>query len=71
MSSSRLTQLREEVEEWIETGEPEERSRELLMKLIEELEQVHARNDALRRAALKTVSKDNRMSTKLRDALYE
>jgi hypothetical protein len=43
----------------------------LLNHLVEDLEKCLQQNVALRKAVLKSNSKESRMSSKLRDALYE
>lgn len=43
----------------------------LIADLFAEIERLQASNLTLRRTVLKSSSKESRMSTKLRDALYE
>ncbi|MDR0266577.1 hypothetical protein [Paenibacillus sp.] len=45
--------------------------KELLEELLQDLNDTVRQNHALRRTILKNSSKESRMSTKLRDALYE
>ncbi|MHA0855535.1 hypothetical protein [Paenibacillus sp. CMAA1364] len=44
---------------------------ELLNRLVEDLEKCVQQNLSLRKAVLKSNAKESRMSSKLRDALYE
>lgn len=49
----------------------DEETRSLLTGMVEQLQQLEAENKRLRKALLSLQAKTPRMSTKLRDALYE
>lgn len=58
--------------EMLEQVQLEEEKRQALLELIEHLEQVTAENTRLRKALLRASSPNtSRMSTKLKEALYE
>ncbi|MBE9912980.1 hypothetical protein G8C92_02875 [Paenibacillus donghaensis] len=62
---NRINELEEELKQVPEV-------RELLDELLQDLHETTRQNHALRRTILKSSSsKESRMSTKLRDALYE
>ncbi|MCM3136026.1 hypothetical protein M3629_24960 [Paenibacillus polysaccharolyticus] len=69
--SEALTSLKQRYEELNEQGKLDEAARTLFTELLKEAERLQASNLTLRRTILKSSSKESRMSTKLRDALYE
>ncbi|KAA8782275.1 hypothetical protein ABIE27_000867 [Paenibacillus sp. 4624] len=66
-----LTLLKQRYEELNKQGKLDEAAQALFTELLTEAERLQASNLALRRTILKSSSKESRMSTKLRDALYE
>ncbi|MEK4112418.1 hypothetical protein ABIC86_003326 [Paenibacillus sp. DS2363] len=69
--SEALTSLQERYESLKEQGSLNEAAQALFAELFAEAERLQASNLTLRRTILKSSSKESRMSTKLRDALYE
>ncbi|SCY92557.1 hypothetical protein SAMN05720606_11292 [Paenibacillus polysaccharolyticus] len=66
-----LTSLKQRYEELNNQGKLDEAAQALFTELLTEAERLQASNLTLRRTILKSSSKESRMSTKLRDALYE
>ncbi|WP_342551778.1 hypothetical protein [Paenibacillus sp. FSL R7-0652] len=66
-----LTSLKQRYEELNKQGRLDEAAQTLFTELMSEAERLQASNLTLRRTILKSSSKESRMSTKLRDALYE
>lgn len=66
-----LEQYKEQIAALESEGSLHSEMRILLNHLIEDLEKCLQQNLALRKAVLKSNSKESRMSSKLRDALYE
>lgn len=66
-----LTSLKQRYEELNKQGKLDEGAQALFTELLTEAERLQASNLTLRRTILKSSSKESRMSTKLRDALYE
>jgi regulator of replication initiation timing len=46
-------------------------AKQLIEDMLQEMNELHRQNHALRNRILKSSSKESRMSSKLRDALYE
>ncbi|GGH42969.1 hypothetical protein [Paenibacillus silvae] len=66
-----LNSLKQRYKELQEQGKLDEAVQTLFAELMAEAEKLQASNLTLRRTILKSSSKESRMSTKLRDALYE
>ncbi|WP_427050227.1 hypothetical protein [Paenibacillus sp. TC-CSREp1] len=66
-----LNSLKQRYKELQEQGKLDESAQTLFAELMAEAEKLQASNLTLRRTILKSSSKESRMSTKLRDALYE
>ncbi|MGQ8874633.1 hypothetical protein [Paenibacillus sp. TSA_86.1] len=66
-----LSSLKQRYEDLNKEGKLDEAAQALFMELMTEAERLQASNLTLRRTILKSSSKESRMSTKLRDALYE
>lgn len=66
-----LHALKEKYEQLEQEVHLDERTRELVADLFAEVRRLQASNQTLRRTMLKASSKESRMSSKLRDALYE
>lgn len=66
-----LTSLKRCYEELNKQGRLDEAAQTLFTELMSEAERPQASNLTPRRTILKSSSKESRMSTKLRDALYE
>ncbi|WP_145331804.1 hypothetical protein [Paenibacillus xylanexedens] len=66
-----LTSLKQRYEELNKKSKLDEAAQALFTELLTEAERLQASNLTLRRTILKSSSKESRMSTKLRDALYE
>lgn len=66
-----LLALKEKYEQLEQEVDLDERTRELVADLFAEARRLQASNQTLRRTLLKASSKESRMSSKLRDALYE
>ncbi|CAI6062097.1 hypothetical protein PAECIP112173_01829 [Paenibacillus sp. JJ-100] len=66
-----LTSLKQRYEDLNRQGKLDEPAQALFTELLAEAERLQASNLTLRRTILKSSSKESRMSTKLRDALYE
>ncbi|WP_434750480.1 hypothetical protein [Paenibacillus amylolyticus] len=66
-----LSTLKQRYEDLNKEGKLDEAAQALFMELLTEAERLQASNLTLRRTILKSSSKESRMSTKLRDALYE
>lgn len=66
-----LTSLKQRYEDLNKAGKLDDAAQALFTELLTEAERLHASNLTLRRTILKSSSKESRMSTKLRDALYE
>lgn len=66
-----LQELKEKYEQLVQEVDLDERTRELVADLFAEARRLQASNQTLRRTMLKASSKESRMSSKLRDALYE
>lgn len=66
-----LNALKEKYEQLEQEVHLDERTRELVADLFAEVRRLQASNQTLRRTMLKASSKESRMSSKLRDALYE
>ncbi|KOY12820.1 hypothetical protein [Paenibacillus xylanivorans] len=69
--SEALSELQERYEHLKGQSVLDEAAQELFADLFAEAERLQASNLTLRRTILKSSSKESRMSTKLRDALYE
>ncbi|WP_458464031.1 hypothetical protein [Paenibacillus sp.] len=69
--SEALTSLHERYERLKEQASLDEAAQTLFEELFAEAERLQASNLTLRKTILKSSSKESRMSTKLRDALYE
>ncbi|MGO4527558.1 hypothetical protein AB4Z30_00645 [Paenibacillus sp. 2TAF8] len=66
-----LTSLKQRYEDLNKAGKLDDAAQALFTELLTEAERLQASNLTLRRTILKSSSKESRMSTKLRDALYE
>ncbi|MBB6022840.1 hypothetical protein HNR77_003939 [Paenibacillus sp. JGP012] len=66
-----LNSLKQRYKELQGQGKLDEAAQTLFAELMAEAEKLQASNLTLRRTILKSSSKESRMSTKLRDALYE
>ena len=66
-----LTELQARYNRLMEQVVLDETTQILIADLLSEVEKLQTSNVALRRTILKSSSKESRMSTKLRDALYE
>ncbi|AOZ91440.1 hypothetical protein [Paenibacillus crassostreae] len=66
-----LEQYKEQIANLENDGALNSEMQILLNHLIEDLEKCVQQNLSLRKAVLKSNSKESRMSSKLRDALYE
>lgn len=66
-----LNSLKQRYEELQTRGKLDESAQALFAELVAEAERLQASNLTLRRTILRSSSKESRMSTKLRDALYE
>ncbi|CAM2806470.1 hypothetical protein PASE110613_01800 [Paenibacillus sediminis] len=72
MHNERIEEYKRKKTALFESGNVDQSARELIIELIEQLEQLAGENHRLRKAVLKaTSSHQSKMSTKLRDALYE
>ncbi|WP_440110493.1 hypothetical protein [Paenibacillus sp. QZ-Y1] len=69
--SEALSELQERYERLKGQAVLDETAQALIADLFAEVERLQASNLTLRRTILKSSSKESRMSTKLRDALYE
>ncbi|MFC9710028.1 hypothetical protein ACFTRD_17950 [Paenibacillus sp. NPDC056933] len=69
--SETLSELQERYERLKGQAVLDEAAQALIADLFAEAERLQASNLTLRRTILKSSSKESRMSTKLRDALYE
>ncbi|KGP81633.1 MULTISPECIES: hypothetical protein [unclassified Paenibacillus] len=69
--SEALSELQERYERLKGQSTLDEAAQMLFADLFAEAERLQASNLTLRRTILKSSSKESRMSTKLRDALYE
>ncbi|HBU85765.1 MAG TPA: hypothetical protein DEF35_29570 [Paenibacillus sp.] len=69
--SEALSELQERYERLKGQSALDEAAQMLFADLFAEAERLQASNLTLRRTILKSSSKESRMSTKLRDALYE
>jgi hypothetical protein len=69
--SEALSELQERYEHLKGKSVLDEAAQALFADLFAEAERLQASNLTLRRTILKSSSKESRMSTKLRDALYE
>ena len=69
--SEALSELQERYERLKGQSALDEAAQTLFVDLFAEAERLQASNLTLRRTILKSSSKESRMSTKLRDALYE
>lgn len=67
----KLQAYKESAEQLQQQGLLSAEAEELVNHLIQELEQTTLQNESLRKAVLKSVAKQSRMSSKLRDALLE
>ncbi|KQY87683.1 hypothetical protein ASD24_07555 [Paenibacillus sp. Root52] len=66
-----LTELQARYNRLMEQAVLDETTQIFIADLLSEVEKLQTSNVALRRTILKSSSKESRMSTKLRDALYE
>ncbi|MEY8746474.1 hypothetical protein [Paenibacillus tundrae] len=66
-----LTELQARYDRLKEQAALDETTQVFIADLLSEVEKLQTSNVALRRTILKSSSKESRMSTKLRDALYE
>ncbi|WP_054957194.1 hypothetical protein [Paenibacillus dakarensis] len=66
-----VLQLANEAKKLKEEEQLSPEATKLIDQLLEELETLARQNVNLRKAALKATSKQSRMSSKLKDALYE
>ncbi|WP_128102612.1 hypothetical protein [Paenibacillus sp. DCT19] len=69
--SEGLTELQARYDRLKDQAVLDETTQVLIADLLSEVEKLQTSNMALRRTILKSSSKESRMSTKLRDALYE